>query len=200
MKPTKKPPTKPTFFKSPAEWRSWLERHHAREPELLVGLYRKELGRGPTYHEALDEALAFGWIDGVRRNYDELSYTIRFSPRKPKSIWSGVNLKRVDELIAAGRMAEPGLRAWRERDPSRTLHYSYEVQNARFDVAMKRQLCANKKAAAFFEAQPPSYKRVLTFWIMRGKKEGTRARRMQRVIDASARGERMDLFPGRKKR
>jgi uncharacterized protein YdeI (YjbR/CyaY-like superfamily) len=191
---------KAKFFKSAAEWRTWLEEHHATEQELLLGFYRKELGRGPTYQEALDEALAYGWIDGVRKRYDEQRYTIRFTPRKPRSVWSGVNLKRVDELIAAGRVAEPGLRVWRERDPTKTLHYSYEVQNAKFDATMEALLRANKKAAAFFEAQPPSYKRVLTFWIMRGKKEDTRVRRMGKVIVCSARGERMDLFPARKKK
>jgi len=190
---------RPTFFDSPDAFRTWLAQHHSTERELLVGFYRKQLNRGITYKEALDEALAYGWIDGVRKRSDDQRYTIRFSPRKPGSIWSGINLKRVDELIAAGRMAEPGLRVWRERDPSKTLHYSYEVQHAQFDVAMGSLLRANKKAAAFFDAQPPSYKRVLTFWVMRGKREETRVRRMQKIIDASARGIRLDLFPGRKK-
>jgi uncharacterized protein YdeI (YjbR/CyaY-like superfamily) len=190
---------KAKFFKSAAEWRAWLVEHHASEPELLLRFYRKEFGRGPTYQEALDEALAYGWIDGVRKRQDEQRYTIRFAPRKPRSVWSAVNLKRVDELIAAGRMAEPGLRVWRERDPGKTLHYSYEVHNAKFDEATEALLRANKKAAAFFEAQPPGYKRVLTFWVMRGKKEETRVRRMEKIIACSARGERMDLFPGRKK-
>lgn len=190
---------KPKFFKSAEDFRAWLAAHHASESELLVGFYRKQFGNGLTYKQALDVALAHGWIDGVRKRYDDQRYTIRFSPRKPRSIWSAVNLKRVDELIAAGLMADPGLRVWRERDPSKTLHYSYEVHNARFDNAIERLLRANKKAAAFFDAQPPSYKRVLTFWVMRGKKEETRIRRMQKIIISSARGERLDLFPGRKK-
>jgi uncharacterized protein YdeI (YjbR/CyaY-like superfamily) len=192
----------PRFFASPADWRAWLADHHASERELLVGFYRKQLGRGITYQQAIDEALAYGWIDGVRKRHDDQSYTIRFTPRKPGSIWSGINLKRVDQLIKDDRMAPPGLRVWRERDPSKTLHYSYETHHAKLDQAVESLLRAtnNKKAAAFFDAQPPSYKRVLTFWVMRAKREETRARRMQKIIDASAEGTRLDLFPGRKKK
>src|SRR5689334_8280011 len=124
---------KPTFFKSASEFQRWLQRHHGTERELLVGFHRKELGRGMTYPEALDAALAYGWIDGVRKRLDAESYTIRFTPRKPDSIWSAVNIKRVQELISQGRMKPPGLGAFRERDDRKTRQYSYEREHAQFD-------------------------------------------------------------------
>src|SRR3954452_5808319 len=118
---------KPTFFKSGAEFRAWLEQHHGAAPELLLGFYKKASGKGGiTYQEALDEALAFGWIDGIRRARDVSSYTIRFTPRKPKSIWSAVNIRRVGELTAAGRMAEAGLAAFGRREEKRSAIYAYE--------------------------------------------------------------------------
>ncbi len=189
----------PVFFKSPDAFRAWLRKNHAAERELLVGLYKKELGRGITYPEALDAALAFGWIDGVRKRLNAEAYTIRFAPRKPGSIWSQVNLKRVEALIAEGRMEAPGLRVFRERDEQKTRKYSYERSQAVLDPALKATLNANKKAAAFFDAQPPGYRKVATFWIMSAKQETTRVRRMARLIECSASGSRLDqLSPYRK--
>jgi uncharacterized protein YdeI (YjbR/CyaY-like superfamily) len=164
-----------------------------------VGFYKKELGRGLTYPEALDAALSFGWIDGVRKRLDAKAYTIRFTPRKPGSVWSVVNIRCARELIAQGLMEAPGLRAFRERDEKKTRQYSYEREQARLDPALEAALRANRKASSFFDAQPPGYKRTAIFWVMSAKREETRARRLAIVIERSANGARIDqLNPNRK--
>ncbi len=190
---------KPTFFQSAADFRRWLEQHHAAASELLVGFYRKELGRGITYPEALDEALSFGWIDGVRKRFDAQSYTIRFTPRKPHSIWSVVNTKRVRELLSLGRMQPSGLGAFHGRDEKKSKQYSYERSHARLDPSLAAAWGANRKAASFFEAQPAGYRKVAIFWVMSAKKEETRARRLALLMERSASGKRIDqLQPSRK--
>src|SRR5579864_4374383 len=189
----------PRFFKSAVDFRAWLKKNHATASELLIGLYKKELQRGITYPEALDEALSFGWIDGVRKQITANAYTIRFTPRKRGSIWSQVNIRRVQELIASGRMSEPGLRAFQERDQAKARLYSYEREQAKLDRVLEAILRANEKAASFFDAQPPGYKRTAIFWVMSAKKEETRVRRMERLIERSAKGARIDMLsPGRK--
>lgn len=188
---------KARFFTSAAAFRVWLERHHARKTELLVGFHKKRRDgatRGLTYPEALDEALAFGWIDGVRRSLDAGSYTIRFTPRTRRSIWSKVNIRHVERLIAGGRMHAAGLRAYEARSAARSGVYSFERKPMAFDAASRRMFAANQPAKTFFDAQPPGYQRVLTFWVMSAKKSDTRARRLARLIDKSARGERVDLM------
>ncbi len=185
---------KPVFFPSAAEFRDWLDRNHATATELLLGLPKKKSGRGLTYKEALDEALAFGWIDGVRKRIDDNAYTIRFSRRKPGSTWSVVNTKRVQELIALGRMHPAGLREFQGRDQKKTRLYSYEREHARFDSALQAALRANRKASAFFDAQPPGYRKVATFWVMNAKKEETRVRRLSHLIECSAAGLRIDML------
>jgi len=191
---------KPAFFKSAADFRDWLAQHHADARELLMGFYRKESGRGGiTYPEALDEALSFGWIDGVRKRIDAESYTIRFTPRKPGSIWSAVNIQRVGELTARGLMKPPGLRVYAERDERKSRQYSYEREQAQLDPALDAALRANRKASSFFDAQPPGYRRTATFWVMSAKQEETRARRLAHLIERSASGARIDLLrPNRK--
>ena len=191
---------KPVFFKSPTDFRDWLARHHADSGELLVGFYRKESGRGGiAYPEALDEALSFGWIDGVRKRLDAEAYTIRFTPRKPGSTWSAVNIARVGELTARGLMQPPGLRVFQERDERKTRQYSYEREQAELHPALDAALRANPKASAFFDAQPPGYRRITAFWVMSAKKEETRARRLAHLIERSASGARIDLLkPNRK--
>jgi len=191
---------KPVFFKSPTDFRDWLARHHADAGELLVGFYRKESGRGGiAYPEALDEALSFGWIDGVRKRLDAEAYTIRFTPRKPGSTWSAVNIARVGELTARGLMQPPGLRVFQERDERKTRQYSYEREQAELHPALDAALRANPKASAFFDAQPPGYRRITAFWVMSAKKEETRARRLAHLIERSASGARIDLLkPNRK--
>jgi uncharacterized protein YdeI (YjbR/CyaY-like superfamily) len=190
---------KPRFFKSAADFRAWLSENHATTSELLIGLYKKELRRGITYPEALDEALSFGWIDGVRKRINANCYTIRFTPRKRGSIWSQVNIKRVQELIASGQMGEVGLRVFQERDKAKARLYSYEREQAKLDRVLEATLRANRKASLFFDAQPPGYRRTIIFWVMSAKKEETRIRRMKRLIEISAKNTRIDLLsPNRK--
>jgi uncharacterized protein YdeI (YjbR/CyaY-like superfamily) len=184
----------PVFFESAAEFRRWLSKHHGNASELLVGFYRKKSSRGMTYPEALDEALSFGWIDGVRKRFDEESYTIRFTPRKPGSVWSQVNIRRARELISLRKMRAPGLHAFQLRDEQKTKQYSYERAQAQFDPALEALLRANPKAAAFFDAQPPGYRKIVTFWVMSAKREETRARRLTQLIERSERGARIDLL------
>jgi uncharacterized protein YdeI (YjbR/CyaY-like superfamily) len=186
---------KPTFFAAAADFRAWLEEHHASVRELLLGFYKTGSGRGGiTYQQALDEALCFGWIDGVRKRRDESSYTIRFSPRQRRSIWSAVNVRRVGELAAAGRMHPAGTKAFDSRDPARTQIYSYERAAARFDPASERRFRANRVAWRFFESQAPSYRRAITGWIMSAKKEETRCRRLDQLIAHSERQLRVGLL------
>ena len=179
---------KPAFFKSAADFRGWLDKNHAAAPELQVGFYRKELGRGITYPEALDAALAFGWIDGVRKGIDAEAYMIRFTPRKPKSAWSTVNIQRARVLISRGLMQPSGLHAFRQRDERET------PQCSRLDPVLEAALRANRKAASYFDAQPPGYKKTVTLWVMSAKKEETRARRLAQLIERSASGARIDLL------
>ena len=190
---------KPAFFKSAADFRRWLDQHHATEPELLVGFYRKALGRGITYPEALDEALCFGWIDGVRRRIDAEAYTIRFTPRKPRSNWSAVNIQRVRVLISQGLMKPSGLHVFHERDERKAAQSSNERDHESLDPALDATLRANPKAASFFDAQPPGYRKTVISWVMSAKKEETRARRLAHLIERSASGTRIDLLnPNRK--
>jgi uncharacterized protein YdeI (YjbR/CyaY-like superfamily) len=186
---------KPTFFPTPADFRKWLETHHETAPELLVGFYKKGSGKPSiTWPESVDEALCFGWIDGVRRTIDEESYTIRFTPRRPRSNWSAVNLKRVAELTKLGRMQPAGLRAYEARDPARCQIYSYE-QKERIEVelspAYEARFKANKKAWAFFQSQAPYYQRIVSRWVMTAKQEETQLKRLATLIDDSAHGRRI---------
>ena len=187
--------TPPIFFKSAAEFRSWLARNHSSASEVWIGFYKKDSGRtGITYSEALDEALCFGWIDGVRKKVDAISYTNRFSPRKARSYWSEINTRRVAELINAGRMDQAGLDVFEKRDAKRTEQYSFERKNVRFEPLLERRLRANAKAWRFFDAQSPSYQRTLTWWVMSAKKEETRWKRLDLLIADSAKGRRMGLL------
>lgn len=189
---------KPRFFKSGADFRAWLGEHHDRDPELLIGFYKKSSGHGGmTYQEALDEALAYGWIDGLRKNLDAERWTIRFTPRKPRSIWSSVNTKRVKELIALGRMRAAGARAFEARDPKRSGIYGHERKAMTFDAAIEKKFAVSTRAKAFFDAQPPGYKKIVTYWVMTAKKEETRLRRLDILIERSAHGERIDFMKPR---
>jgi uncharacterized protein YdeI (YjbR/CyaY-like superfamily) len=186
---------KPRFFSSPAQFRQWLERNHDRESELLLGFHKKSSGKkSVTYSEALDEALCFGWIDGVRKNLDETSYTIRFTPRKPRSIWSNVNVNHVERLIKEKRMHAAGLETYARRDPKRTGIYAFENRPKELASEYEKTFRANKTAWKFFEKQPPSNKRTLIFWVMSAKKEETRTRRLQQLIENSAKGIRMGVL------
>jgi uncharacterized protein YdeI (YjbR/CyaY-like superfamily) len=183
---------KPKFFSTPAQFRQWLERNHDRETELLVGFHKKASGKqSVTYNEALDEALCFGWIDGVRKNLHETSYTIRFTPRKPRSIWSNVNVNHVERLIKAGRMHPTGLDAYARRDPKRTGIYSFENRPREFSPEYERVFRTHKDAWKFFEQQPPGYKKLMIFWVMSAKKEETQTSRLKRLIEKSEQGVRL---------
>jgi uncharacterized protein YdeI (YjbR/CyaY-like superfamily) len=185
---------KPRFFKSPADFRAWLEKNHASERELLVGFYRRDSGKGGiTYPEALGEALCFGWIDGLRKRYDEASYTVRFSQRKVDSIWSAVNTRRVGELMQLKRMHPAGQKVFDERDQEKSKRYSYEVATCKLEGNYGKQFRANKKAWEFYQAQAPWYRRTSCWWVMSAKREETRQRRLQTLIADSAAG-RIDLL------
>jgi|SRR5579864_2332010 len=181
---------KATYFKSPSDFRAWLEIHHAEAQELLVGFHKKG-SRKPsiTWPESVDEALCFGWIDGVRRSVDESSYTIRFTPRRRGSIWSAVNIKRAQELIKAGRMRPAGLKEFQARKEDRSRLYSYEQEGKKLIEVYEQKLKANKKAWEFFQAQAPWYQRTTSFWVMSAKKEETRLRRLDQLVSHSAQGE-----------
>jgi uncharacterized protein YdeI (YjbR/CyaY-like superfamily) len=183
---------KPRFFKTPAEFRSWLAAHHADATELLVGFYKRVSGRpSMTWPESVDEALCFGWIDGVRRRIDDERYSIRFTPRRRGSIWSAVNIARVAALRRAGRMHPAGIRTFELRDPAKTAQYSFERPAVPLPLVYERQLRANAAAWAYFSAAPPFYRRVATHWIISAKHEATRQRRLARLIEQSAKGERI---------
>ena len=182
----------PTFFRNQAGFRKWLEKNHDRAPELLVGFHRVDSGKGGlTYREALDEALCFGWIDGLRKRYDAVSYTIRFSPRIDGSIWSVVNTRRMEELIELGRVHEAGLRIYQQRDKKKSKLYSYEVGKCKLDAALEKRFRANAAAWQFYQAQAPWYRRTSCYWVMSAKKEETRERRLAALIQDSAQGRRI---------
>jgi uncharacterized protein YdeI (YjbR/CyaY-like superfamily) len=183
---------KPTFFDSSADFRGWLERHHATATELWVGFHKKKSGKpSMTWPESVDQALCFGWIDGIRKSIDEAKYVIRFSPRKPTSIWSAVNIRRVTELSAAGLMRDPGLKAYELRRENRSGIYSYEQRSHVLPEPYEKVLKGNKAAWDFFQSQPPSYRKVAFWWVVSAKKEETRLKRLQKLIEFSARGKRI---------
>ena len=185
----------PRFFSSPEKFRAWLEKNHDRAAELLVGFHKKDSGKKSiTYAQALDEALCYGWIDGVRKSLDETRYTIRFTPRKPKSIWSNVNVRHVERLQKEGRMAEPGLRAYARRDPKRTGIYAFENEAREFSPEFEKRFRANKAAWQFFQTEPPSIRRTCIFWVMSAKKEETRVRRLDQLITRAAQGIRSGVM------
>jgi uncharacterized protein YdeI (YjbR/CyaY-like superfamily) len=186
---------KPKFFSTPADFRAWLERNHASASELLIGFHKKSSGKKSiTYPEALDEALCFGWIDGVRRKLNETSYVQRFTPRKPNSIWSLINVRHIERLTKEGRMHASGLAAYARRDPKRTGVYSFENRPRELSAAYEKRFRQHKTAWEFFQAQPAYYKRLLIFRIMSAKKEETQIRRLEQLIEISAKGQRLGLL------
>lgn len=179
------------FFASADELRAWLEARYDTARELWVGFYKKDAGKsGVTYPEAVDQALCFGWIDGVRRSLDGTSYTNRFTPRKPGSMWSLVNTRRVAELTELGLMHPAGLRAFEQRDPEKSLFYSQEVRNQPFSPEHEAAFRASAGAWAFFQTQAPSYRRMATHWVNSAKQEATRLKRLRTIIAESAASRR----------
>lgn len=185
----------PVSFRSAAEWRGWLRRHHASAPELVVRCWRAHAReRGLTYPEALDEALCCGWIDGVRRRVDEDSFSTRFTPRRPNSIWSAVNIRRFHELEAQGRVQAAGRAAFARRTDARSRRYSFESKPVELETGLAARLRRNRRAWTFFQAQPPGYRRTSIFWVMEARREETRLRRLGILIDCSAEGRRIPLL------
>jgi len=183
----------PRFFATPEDWRRWLEKHHASRPELWVGFYKKGSGRPSiTWPESVDEALCFGWIDGIRKTIDADSYVIRFTPRKARSNWSLVNTRRVGQLISDKRMHPSGMRAFEKRDPKKSGVYSFEQrENATLTAGNEKEFKRNRAAWSFFQSQPPGYRKIATFWVVSAKREETRARRLAALIEDSAAGRRV---------
>lgn len=183
------------YFESSAAFRAWLREQHAREAELWVGFHKKATGRPSlTWNESVDQALAYGWIDGVRRSVDAERYAIRFTPRRPKGIWSAKNLQRYAELEARGRIEPAGRAAFEARDAEKTQRYSFERENVRFDESQQREFRKHPKAWKFFQSQPPSYRKPATWWVVSAKREATRAKRLATLIADSEAGCRIALL------
>jgi uncharacterized protein YdeI (YjbR/CyaY-like superfamily) len=187
------------FFKSPGDFRKWLEKHHAATQEQWVGYYKRDSGKPSiTWPESVDEALCFGWIDGIRKSVDAASYKIRFTPRRPGSIWSVVNIKRVQVLSDEGRMRPAGERAFQARKENKSGIYSYEQRKDRLEEPYEKKLRRNKAAWDFFQAQPPSYRKAVSWWVVSAKQEETRLKRLDQLIKDSANRRRIAQFLARK--
>ncbi|MEO5510755.1 MAG: YdeI/OmpD-associated family protein [Longimicrobiales bacterium] len=182
------------FFATPAKFRVWLEAHHETESELYVGFHKIGSGKPSiTWPQSVDEALCFGWIDGVRKSIDDTAYVIRFTPRRTKnSIWSRVNLKRVPELMAEGRMAPAGIAAYEMRNPARADRYSFEQGDIALPDAMEKLFRKRRSAWTFFESQAPSYRKAALWWVVSAKQEATQKRRLDTLIADSAAGQRIE--------
>ena len=176
----------PTYFATPLDFRKWLQENHDQTTELLVGFYKVESGKSSiTWPQSVNEALCFGWIDGVRKSIDAASYCIRFTPRKLNSIWSAVNIKKVEELTQKGLMQPAGLASFGLRKEEKSKIYAYEKDEVAFSGSLEAQFRANQKAWAFFESLAPSYRKVSTHWVMSAKQETTRLKRLQELINDS---------------
>jgi len=184
------PPIKTLFFATPADFRAWLESNHAAHTELSVGFYKRDSGKPSiTWPESVDAALCYGWIDGVRNSIDAVSYRIRFTPRKPTSTWSAINVKRVAELAKLGLMRPAGIKAFEARKGDKTGIYAYEQRKtAQLPRPYEKQFRANKKAWAFFRSQPPWYQRTAAYRVISAKQEATRQKRLAQLIKDSEAG------------
>lgn len=182
----------PTFFSTQEEFREWLKKNHRKETELLVGFWKVGTKKpSMSWSQSVDQALCFGWIDGVRKSIDEESYSIRFTPRKPTSIWSAINIKKIEELTKAGLMTSEGKKAFELRKEEKSAIYSHEKEPATLDPEFEKQFKANEKAWEFFNKQAPSYKKVMLHWIMSAKQEKTRLSRLEKTIRESESGKRV---------
>ena len=184
---------KPTFFATPAAFRAWLKKNHKTASEIVVGYYRKDSGKpSVTWQESVDEALCFGWIDGVRHSHPPDAYSNRFTPRRPGSNWSAINIKRVEELTKLKRMAPAGLAAFAKRTEAKSRVYIYEQKDHfTLDRLLEKKFKANKKAWDFFQGQAPYYRKLMTGWLTMGKVEETRLRRLDKLMAACESGRRM---------
>lgn len=184
----------PTFFPTPADFRKWLEENHDKEKALQVGYYKVKTGKPSiTWQESVEQALCFGWIDGVRNSIDDESYTIRFTPRKPRSNWSAVNIRTVEKLKAEGLMTPPGLEAYDKRGESNSEGYSLKEEvtlGKGYESIFKR----NKKAWKNFCQMAPSYRKAASWWVISAKQEVTRLKRLDILIADSAAGLKIKEF------
>jgi len=181
--------TIPTFFAKQSDFRKWLQKNHKKESELLVGLYKVDSGKpSMTWSQSVDEALCFGWIDGVRKSIDKDSYQIRFTQRKSTSIWSAINIKKIEELTKQGLMQPAGLASFEKRTESKSKIYSYEKDKVDLTQDFKKQFKANKKAWDYFLSLAPSYRKVSAHWVMSAKQEMTKIKRLNQLISDSAAG------------
>ena len=188
------------FFKTPGDFRVWLEKHHDTKRELWVGYYKKDSGRQSiTWPESVDEALCFGWIDGIRKSIDGASYMTRFTPRRPRSIWSAVNIKRAEELAREGRMRPAGEKAFAARTENRSGIYAYEQRQTELVEPYAKKLRRNKAAWKFFQAQAASYRKAASWWVLSAKREETRLKRLETLIEDSAAGRTLRQFTRAKK-
>jgi uncharacterized protein YdeI (YjbR/CyaY-like superfamily) len=183
----------PTFFATPAAFRAWLKKHHKTAVELWVGYYRRDCGKPSiTWQESVDEALCFGWIDGIRKKVSDDSYTNRFTPRRAGSNWSAINIAKVEELTKQKRMQSAGLAAFAKRSEAKSRIYTYEqVDPAAFEKPLQKKFTANKKAWAYFQAQAPYYRRLMTRWVGGAKQAETRLRRLDKLMAACESGRRL---------
>ena len=176
----------PTAFKTPRHFDDWLRKHHATKDELVMRLFKVHAShRGIGYRDALDLALCWGWIDGIRRAHDEDSFTQRFTPRRPRSIWSAVNIRRVNELVAEGRVKPSGLAEFAKRDEARSRIYAFENRDVELSPAFAKRFRADKKAWAHFQTMAPWYRRTAIFRVMDAKREETREKRLQELMSQS---------------
>ena len=189
----------PTYFASEEAFRGWLKANHESAPELLVGFWKKSSGKPSIdWPQARDQALCFGWIDGIRRSLGDDAYTIRFTPRRKGSIWSKVNVERYEALTADGQMTPAGVRAYEENKHKSGL-YAYENELAAFDPADEKLFRKNKAAWADWEKRPPGYRKTILHWVTNAKKPVTRAKRLAILIESCARGEKIPGYEWEKK-
>lgn len=180
------------FFKTPADFRKWLQKHHDSAQEQWVRFYKRDSGRPSiTWPQSVDEALCFGWIDGIRKTIDDVSYKIRFTPRRKGSIWSAVNIKRVEELCKNGLMQPAGLKAFETRKENKSGIYSYEQRSAELPAQYEKLLRQNKTAWGFFQAQPVWYRKQAFWWVVSAKKEETRLKRLEKLLEEFAQERRI---------
>jgi uncharacterized protein YdeI (YjbR/CyaY-like superfamily) len=182
----------PRFFTKQSDFRKWLEKNHRNETELVVGFYKVDSNKPSiTWPQSVDEALCFGWIDGVRKSIDKDSYSIRFTPRRSTSIWSAVNIKKVEEFIKQGLMQPAGYESFEKRKEHKSKIYSYEKESVKLSAGFEKKITANKKAWTFFTSQAPSYQKTILHWIMTAKQESTKIIRLDKLISASEAKKRL---------
>lgn len=186
---------KPLFFETPDEFRAWLEKNHNKKDVKWIGYYKVATGKpSMTWEESVREALCFGWIDGLRKSIDDESYKIRFTPRRPNSHWSDKNIRMVEELIAEGKMKEPGLKKFKNRTEKNSNRASFEQESVKLKEEYEKQIRQNKKAWEFFEELAPGYTKTSIHWVMSAKREDTRQRRLKILIESCEKGEKIPLL------